>query len=45
MGAFTKESFPTNLRLLLEKNNFVFTRRQVKGDCNQLKKLGVNMKK
>ena len=45
MREFTKELFSTNLRLLLENNNFLFTGRIVKGDCNRLKKLGANIKK
>ena len=40
----TKESFPPNLKLLLENDDIVFAGRQVNGDCNRLRKLGVRIK-
>lgn len=43
MRAFSKESFPCALKLLLENDAFIFTGRQIKGDCNRLERLGVKI--
>ena len=42
--AFTVQTFQSNLKLLLENNDFIFIGECSKGYFNRLKRLGVNVK-
>ena len=44
MGIVTKDSFPPNLKLMLENDNIVCTGRKVQGDCDRLRKLVIYIK-
>ena len=45
MGSFTRETFHSNVKLLLENDRLRFVGRKIKGDDNRIQKLGANIKK